>query len=505
MTSYLEQVEHWQWQFQPGTPQYALANVIIQQCLNAIGNKTDIGGLVALIQKNVFTDPKGSADDIYMRYFGVTPDQAANLVALFPGLKAPDFTQMDTNYQAAQKWLSDPNISAADKQLAQALLAELIALGSAPSQIGPLKDWAQGFLQNSLYINATPAGQAMFRTLTGAAADPLESYLDSVRNWQAQFKAGSPEYLLAAAFIKQIQALMGKNKTLQDLINAIKQNVYTDAHGDDLYMQFFGVSTQEVATLVGFFKDGPVSLQPPSFTQMDTLYQAAEKWYNDPKTPAADKQLAQALLQQMSLLGSDPSKVGPLKDWAQKFTADPLFTNASAAGQTLFCQLTGATMPPAGLSGWEQEIAKYLEQRNADFATLLLELGIPPNPMPKTQAQWDALAGFAGTFSQDMERTERAGTQQAWSALAAEWGLPAGNIAAIQKEAQARLTGYKDAGLGFGDQSAIKLFTQVLAEIKSLENSGGSLADLQKWAKGMNLANFPGLTAADKAEFQKLL
>lgn len=345
----------------------------------------------------------------------------------------------------------------------------------------------------------------------GRPTDPLETYLDKVRSWQAQYKPGSPEYLLAAAFIKQIQDLMGKNKTLQDLINAIKQNVYSDANGDDLYMQFFGTSTQQgatqaVAALVGFFTDGHISLPPPSFTQMDTTYQAAEKWFNDPKTPDADKKLAQALLQEMRLLGSDPSKVGPLKDWAQKFTSDNLFANASDAGKALFCQLTGATMPPTGLARWEQEIANYLTQRTADFKTLLLELGIPPNPMPTTQAGWDGLAGFANEFSKGMERAEHAGTQQAWSAFATEWGLPEGNIATIQKEAQARLTGFKDAGQGFGDQSAIKLFNQVLGEIKSLEKPPpGSFADLQKWAKGVNLANFPGLTQDDLKEFQKLL
>lgn len=169
LTSYLEQVEHWQEQFQQGTPQYALAKDIIQQCFNAIGNKTDIGGLVALIRKNVIKDPKGLPDDIYMRYFGLTHDQMAGLAADFPGLNTPDFTQMDTNYQAIQKWLADPHISADDKQLALALLQQINLLGSDNSKISALKDWAQNFLQNFTYINATPAGQATFRTLTGAA------------------------------------------------------------------------------------------------------------------------------------------------------------------------------------------------------------------------------------------------------------------------------------------------------------------------------------------------
>jgi hypothetical protein len=326
--------------------------------------------------------------------------------------------------------------------------------------------------------------------------------LDNVRNWQSQYKPDSPEWKVAQAFIDQIKALMGHGKTLADLINAINTKVYADAHGDDIFMQFYGVSTAEVAKLVGYISDGHISLQPPSFTQMDTAYKAVEDWLaQKPPISDADKKLAQRLLQQMSLMGSNNSQIGPLKDWAQQFTADLLFAQASDAGKTLFCHITGATLP-TGLAGWEQEIAAYLGQRTADYNTLLLELGIPPMPLPRTQAQWDTLMGFAGPFAQDMQRAQQTGD---WVSLATKWNLPMGDIPTIQKEAQARLKGYRDAGQGLGDKSAITLFTEALTEIRNLEKSGGSLADLQKWAKGINLANFPGLSNTDKTEFQRLI
>ena len=55
-----------------------------------------------------------------------------------------------------------------------------------------------------------------------------------------------------------------------------------------------------------------------------------------------------------------------------------------------------------------------------------------------------------------------------------------------------------------GYNSAVSLFQSALNEIASLEKTHAPASDLAKWAKSVNLSQYPGLSPEDLAEFNKL-
>lgn len=504
---YIQAVQEWAGNYPGLSTQATLAKQIVLILNSFRGQNKSFAEIIAIIEQQIYPDPE-KGQDIYLQHFGLSKQDLDGLSAALSSpdgkvkLSVPPFTQMDKHYVDAYNWTQ--KASGSDRNLAIALFHELESLGSSDKFLDSFKKWGQDFSLSDTFCNASDAAANTFCDMTGA--DPLQGYLERVEKWQAGYKdKNSPQYQLADAIIKQIKSLIGHTRNLADLITAIDKNVYFDPHGDDIYMRFFGLTQDQMQSLSALLSGGSKVLKTPTFTEMDKKYQAVQEWLADKTISPNDRKLAEALLNELKALGSDPAQLGPLQKWAQAFTSDPTFTNASIAAQTEFCQITGAMQPVSSLDVWEKLIADYLKERTDAFDFLLLQLGIPPAPLPKTEQEWKRLTKFANQLNQDIALATQQGTQQAWSQLAAKWGLAPGGIETIQNEAAKRLEGYQKATQGLGDQSAIKLYSEILTKIKQLEANGGSTADLQAWAKGINLSNYPGLTDGDKQEFNKLL
>ncbi len=350
--------------------------------------------------------------------------------------------------------------------------------------------WAQNLYWNFPGLSQADATPIYYIAMLGAAPGPSPWDLlhDEVLNWANSFPPGSPDAQLA----KQLLDQMNPNGSQSDLANWIATKFPPEF---DIYMKYPDALQSTIQQLYSY---AGVALSGP--TPMDMQYKIAYDWQ---PTSDAGKELKQSLLSQMIAFHSN----GPFSNvtlWAQVLVDDDFqnYPGLSAADAATFEAITKTSAPANPFASIQSEISQYLADRNEGFQNLLSHFGLS---YPKTAAQWQRLLRMCQAEESKLQYAMQACHSPAdWSALATHFHLPQGSWQQIQQEANDLLTAMQGAG---GYQSAVSLFNSVLAEITALESEKPMprLSALQDWAKGVNLSNYPGLTANDLAEFQKLI
>jgi cytochrome c-type biogenesis protein CcmH/NrfF len=536
LQKYVDAITNWESQNRYNFPdsQYLIAENIKNLILSMKGQGKSVKEVIQAVDQQIYVDHAYAPPrDIYMRYANLdktasgnlTVDQMKSLAAILSDgtntLNTPPLTDMDRIYQQVVQWENSLDPHSTDRALANATDSTILDLGSAGS-LGQLKSDAQEMIneQDPSYMNASPQAQEKFKELTGisSSTDPLHKYADAITNWESQnhYSFPSPQYRIAEDIKNLILSLEGQGKSMKEVIQAIDQQIYADpTHKrpplQDIYMRYANTASgdltvDQMKSLAALLSDGTNTLDTPPLTDMDRIYQQVMQWAHSLDPRSADGALAaitgKLILDNEGSTGS----LDHLRDMAQAMInfRDPSYANASPQAQEKFKELTGASSPPPGsLLTWDKEITQYLQTLESEFAS---NLGIPISELPTTPAGWQKLAKHlkpeAAKLVEDMKLAK---TPADWQQLQRKWGLPPADTQTIQQEAEARLNGYNNVVQGGSKQSALQLFTLTLQEIKSLENSKGSVTDLKKWAGSVNLANFPGLSATDILEFNKLL
>lgn len=143
-----------------------------------------------------------------------------------------------------------------------------------------------------------------------------------------QYPKGSAEYNLQQALVSQCT----KESSVSDFENWIQSSLINSKA--DIYMQFLGINTTQVISVLGL---AGFSGTIPKPTQMDQLCVQAYKAYQaDQKSP-----IYKDLYQELQSLGSASENMQALQKWGDGMLNSADFKNSSALAQANFCVWTG--------------------------------------------------------------------------------------------------------------------------------------------------------------------
>ena len=430
--------------------------------------KLQIEGLGSYKSMSALTAQFGPPNnDIYWQHPQFTPQDILDVYSIFQQ-PVPGMTVTDSAYLAAENWLKANPAATPMHDFVYTLSQEIEALGSYKSLDSILKQFQSP--NNDFYwqhpdLDATTIYQILQQPQAPSMTDTDKAYL-AAENWLKANPAATPMHDFVYTLSKQIEAL-GSYKGLDSILSQFQPP------NNDFYWQHPDLN----ATTIYQILQQP---QAPGMNSMDTAYLALQNWLNTPPS-GDDLALANALLSGFENLHSfDP--FSDLTNWAQNFinSSSPIYTNASASAVQTFLNITGAV--DTSFSKIQTDIQAYLAAETAAIAEIetMMRLRAPPNAAQARQFE-TYLNNMIATYGK--------------SAVASRYGISVATLNTVLQELPV-------AG-SYGSSNA--LFTAALAEIAELENNHGSLSALKAWAQSVNLSNYPGLSAADLAEFQKLL
>lgn len=220
---------------------------------------------------------------------------------------------------------------------------------------------------------------------TQGPSDPVGQYIDHLMKWAQQYGAGSPQTRIVEDIQLSILTLSGKipPATLDDMLTKIKQDIFSEKQGQDIYLRYFGLTPDQMKDLSNKVFNG--SLAPPQFTQMDNIFKQVSEWQK--KSKPADQPLIQWLLGQLKPLGSSDSQLDNFQNTMQHFVDGYPTIYSDAPGKDTFLQITQATSP-FPLSPEQQEA---MEEASKALQALAEQYIHDPNFMMDPKLQQEAL------------------------------------------------------------------------------------------------------------------
>lgn len=177
---------------------------------------------------------------------------------------------------------------------------------------------------------------------SGENLPDLQDILDQAQEWLQSTPSTDPAHDLAQNLVREIQsgAVGPLGSSPYQLQRWIQQ---TFTMNNDIYMQYPGLSVSDTETFYNMcFPPNPYGPPPPA-TPMPTLTDIAQAkaCIMFASSTGPDKNLAEALMTEISSLGSDPEDPNALKSWAQTIQNShfagfgPLSTGAISEFETI--------------------------------------------------------------------------------------------------------------------------------------------------------------------------
>lgn len=475
----------WLASLSPSDPSYSIAQKLLTQ-IQSLGYNGQMSDLQNWLNANF------KLDDIYWQFPGISQTNVNTLYTVCQSTPPTGPTALDTAYESYETELNNLSPNDPAYPLAQKLLSEINQLGSF-GKITDLQNWlGNEFKTDDIYWNypgISPQNVKTIYAICGISTPPAETAMDaaleSATTWFDSLSRNDPAFPAAQKLLTEIQSL-GSYAKMSDLQNWLSDQMKPN----DIYWQFPGISSQNAIQLYNICQT-PFPAGIP--TAMDNAYLATLNWLNSrPPLQGNDLKLADALLAELAGLGS-AGNFNTVTNWAQNIidNNDPLFVNASSSAESTFASITGTTT----FTPIYNDINAYLQNLENTYAYIM---NFCPQSIRGTSkfarwclTQWTKLDTDIKTANPD------------WIALGRKYGIMSGSAEQIKEELIRRDDVYHGLTNG-GYNSAVSLFQAALNEISTLEKTHAPFSDLTKWAKSVNLNQYPGLSPEDQAEFGKL-